>query len=59
MEYFGLTIDTESMPVKIPEKKNKELLKKLNEVEMTLSNLENCTVVSCSSMKSLKLFPGG
>ena len=32
MEYFGLTIDTESMSVKIPEKKIKELLKQLNEV---------------------------
>ena len=26
---------------------------------MTLSNLEDCTVVSFSSMKSLTLFPGG
>jgi hypothetical protein len=26
---------------------------------MTLSNLEYCTVVSFSSMKSLTLFPGG
>jgi hypothetical protein len=32
MEYFGLTIDTEFMSVKIPEEKNKELLKKLSEV---------------------------
>ena len=32
MDYFGLTIDTESMFVKIPEETIKELLKKLNEV---------------------------
>ena len=32
MEYFGLTINTESMFVKIPEKTIKELLKKLKEV---------------------------
>jgi hypothetical protein len=32
MEYFGLTIYTESMSVKISEKKIKELLKQLNEV---------------------------
>jgi acetoacetate decarboxylase len=32
MEYLGLTIDTESMSVKIPEEKMKEILKKLNEV---------------------------
>jgi hypothetical protein len=32
MDYFGLTIDTESMFVKIPEKTIKELLQKLNEV---------------------------
>jgi hypothetical protein len=45
MEYFGLTIDTESMPVKIPEKKIKELLKKLNEVafskKVTLKQLQS------------------
>ena len=32
MEYLGLTIDTESMSVNIPEEKMKEILKKLNEV---------------------------
>jgi hypothetical protein len=32
MAYFGLTIDTESMFVKIPKETIKELLKKLNEV---------------------------
>jgi hypothetical protein len=31
-DYFGLTIDTESMLVKIPEETIKELPKKLNEV---------------------------
>ena len=45
MEYFGLTIDTESMSVKIREKKIKELLKKLNEVafflKVTLKQLQS------------------
>jgi hypothetical protein len=35
-EYFGLTIYTESMSVKIPEETIKELLKKLNEVAFFL-----------------------
>ena len=45
MEYLGLTIDTESMSVKIPEEKIKELLKKLNEVafskKVTLKQLQS------------------
>jgi hypothetical protein len=31
MNYFGLTINNESMCVKIPEEKIKELFKKLND----------------------------
>jgi hypothetical protein len=45
MEYFGFTIDTESMFVKIPEETIKELLKKLNEVafkkKVTLKQLQS------------------
>ena len=33
MHYFGLTINNESMCVKIPEETTKELFKKLNEFE--------------------------
>ena len=46
MDYLGLTIDTESMSVKIPEEKMKEILKKLNEVAFSKkSNLETIVII--------------
>ena len=45
MEYFGFTIDNESMCVKIPEETTKVLFKKLNELEfskkVTLKQLQS------------------
>ena len=45
MEYFGLTIDTESMFVKISEETIKELLEKLNEVAFKKSNFETIAII--------------
>ena len=45
MEYFGFTIDTESMFVKIPEETIKELLKTLNEVAFKKSNFETIAII--------------
>jgi hypothetical protein len=46
MNYFGLTINNESMCVKIPEETTKELLKKLNECEFKKkSNFEPIAII--------------
>jgi hypothetical protein len=46
MHYFGLTINNESMCVKIPEETTKELFKKLNEFEfLKKSNFEPIAII--------------
>ena len=46
MNYFGLTINNESICFKIPEETTKELFKKLNECEFkTKSNFEPIAII--------------
>ena len=60
IQYFRLTIDTESMFVKIPEETIKELLKKLNEdaffLKITLKQLQSL----CDSLAfCIRTLPAG